>query len=85
LKSGKAAGLGGIPNEFLKFGGDIMITSLTNLFITISDLEQTPSDWQKGIIILIHKSASILKAPWLSPSTFLSSRKVIIVFSIMLA
>ena len=34
-------------------------TSLTNLFITISDLEQTPSDWQKGIIIPIHKSASI--------------------------
>jgi hypothetical protein len=39
------AGLDGIPNEFLKFGGDIMITSLTNLFITISDIEQTPSDW----------------------------------------
>jgi hypothetical protein len=36
-----------------------MITSLTNLFITISDLEQTPSDWQKGIIIPIHKSASM--------------------------
>jgi hypothetical protein len=36
-----------------------MITSLTNLFITISDLEQTPSDWQKGIIIPIHMSASI--------------------------
>ena len=51
LKSGKLVGLDGIPNEFLKFGGDIMITSLTNLFITISDLEQTPSDWQKGIII----------------------------------
>jgi hypothetical protein len=59
LKSGKAVGLDGIPNEFLKFGGDVMITSLTNLFITISDLEQTPSDWQKGIIIPIHKSASI--------------------------
>jgi hypothetical protein len=52
LKSGKAIGLDGIPNEFLKFGGDIMITSLTNLFITISDLEQTPSDWQKGIIMI---------------------------------
>jgi hypothetical protein len=36
-----------------------MITSLTNLFITISDLEQTSSEWQKGIIIPIHKSASI--------------------------
>jgi hypothetical protein len=53
LKSGKAAGLDGIPNEFLKFGGDIMITSLTNLFITVSDLEQTTSDWQKGIIIIV--------------------------------
>ena len=59
LKSGKAVGLDGIPNEFLKFDGDVMITSLTNLFITISDLEQTPSYWQKGIIIPIHKSASI--------------------------
>jgi hypothetical protein len=59
LKSGKAVGLDGIPNEFLKFGGDIMITSFTNLFITVSDLEQTSSDWQKGIIIPIHKSASI--------------------------
>jgi hypothetical protein len=37
----------------------IMITSLTNLFITVSDLEQTTSDWQKGIIIPIHKSASV--------------------------
>jgi hypothetical protein len=47
-QSGKAVGLDGIPNEFLKFGGDVMITSFTNLFITVSDLEQTSSDWQKG-------------------------------------
>ena len=59
LKSGKAVGLDGIPNEFLKFGGDIMINSLTNLFLTINDLEQTLSDWQKGIIIPIDKFASI--------------------------
>jgi hypothetical protein len=58
LKSGKAVGLDGIPNEFLRFGGDIMITSLANLFITVSVLDQTPSDWQRDIIIQIHKSAS---------------------------
>jgi hypothetical protein len=59
LKSGKAVGLDAITNECLKFGGDIIINSLTILFITINDLEQTPSDWQKGIILPIDKFASI--------------------------
>jgi hypothetical protein len=32
LKIGKAPGIDDIPNEFLKYGGDIMIKSLSDLF-----------------------------------------------------
>jgi hypothetical protein len=39
LQSGKAVGSDGIPNEFLKYGGDIMITSLAGLCIAVTDLE----------------------------------------------
>ena len=59
LKSGKASGLDGIPNEFLKFGGDIILTFLIDLFLSVTDLEKIPLDWQKGIIIPVHKSASV--------------------------
>jgi len=40
LQSGKVVRPDGIPNEFLKYGGDIMISSLADLFITVTDLEK---------------------------------------------
>jgi hypothetical protein len=39
LKSGKAPGIDEIPNDFLKFGGDIMIRSLVDMFTAISDIQ----------------------------------------------
>jgi hypothetical protein len=59
LKIGKAPGIDDIPNEFLKYGGDIMIKSLSDLFTCISDFEMIPDDWCKGIIKPLHKSGSI--------------------------
>ena len=43
-KIGKAPGIDDIPNEFLKYGGDIMIKSLSDLFTCISDFEMIPDD-----------------------------------------
>ena len=61
LKSGKAMGYDEISNEFLKYGGKAMLSTLVDLFTVISDFEQIPSDWQKGIIKPIHKSGSLFK------------------------
>ncbi|VDH99015.1 Hypothetical predicted protein [Mytilus galloprovincialis] len=58
LKSGKACGTDGIPNEFLKYGGDILLNSLVHIFTKITDLEIIPDEWHKGIIIPIHKDGS---------------------------
>ena len=59
LQSGKVEGPYGIPNEFLKYGGDIMISSLADRFIVVTDLETIPLDWQRGIIVPIYKSGSV--------------------------
>ena len=54
LQPGKAVGPDGMPNELLKYGGDILLSSLAILFIAVADLETIPLDWQKGIIVHIH-------------------------------
>ena len=54
LQWGKAVGPDGMPNELLKYGGDIMMSSLADLFIAVTDLETIPLAWQKGIIVPIH-------------------------------
>ena len=59
LQSEKAVGPDGIPNKFLKYGGDIMLSSLADLLITVTDLETIPLDWWRGIIVPIHKSGSV--------------------------
>jgi hypothetical protein len=61
LKSGTAMGYDEIPNEFLKYGGKAMLSSLVDLFTAISDFEQIPSDWQNGIIKPIHISGSLFE------------------------
>lgn len=58
LKDGKASGVDGVPYEFLKYGGDVMVRSLSDLFTVVSDLECIPREWQKGLIKPIHKSGS---------------------------
>jgi hypothetical protein len=59
VKAGKACGIDEIPNEFLKFGGQTLITSLIDLFTLISDLETVPGDWQIGKANPLHKSRSM--------------------------
>jgi hypothetical protein len=44
LKIGKAPGIDNIPNEFLKYGGDIMIKSLSDLFTCRGFLEDLYRD-----------------------------------------
>jgi hypothetical protein len=59
LKSGKEPGIDEIPNDFLKFRGDIMIHSLVDMLTAISDIEVIPDDWHSGIIRPLHKSGSL--------------------------
>jgi hypothetical protein len=59
LTIGKPPGIDDIPNEFLKYGGDIIIKSLSDLFTCISDFEMIPDGWCKGIIKPLHKSGFI--------------------------
>ena len=59
LQSGKVVEPDDMPHELLKYGGDIIISSLVNLFIAVPDLETIPLDWQRGIIVPIHKSGSM--------------------------
>jgi 2-C-methyl-D-erythritol 4-phosphate cytidylyltransferase len=50
LKSGTAMGYDEIPNEFLKYDGKAMLSSLVDLFTAISDFEQIPSAWQNAVL-----------------------------------
>ena len=54
--SDKSSDIDEIPNEFLKFGGELLVNSLVDLFTVISDLETIPDEWGKGIIKSLHKS-----------------------------
>jgi hypothetical protein len=60
LANGKAVGDDGIPNEFLKNGGEAMLNSLVDLFTVVSDLKIIPSEWKNGIIKHLHKSGSAM-------------------------
>jgi len=55
LQNGKAAGVDGIVNEIIKYGGDKMNVIIWKLCNTIFDKEVVPKDWQRGIIFPIFK------------------------------
>ena len=55
LKNDKAAGLGGIPYEMFKRGGDRMVELLTCLFNRIWNEERVPQSWNESKVILLHK------------------------------
>ena len=55
LKNGKAAGVDGIVNEILRFGGDNMNQVLWQLCKTIFDNEMVPYEWLEVIILPIYK------------------------------
>ena len=55
LKNGKATGPDGIPNEFLKTGGDSMETEIRDLCNEILRSRITPSSWREGRVIVLYK------------------------------
>ena len=57
-KLNKSPGIDSITNELLKNGGDSLTTSIYNLFQRLVQLENIPHEWNKGIIIPIHKKGS---------------------------
>ena len=54
-KNNKSPSLDGITNELLKNGGDCLHRSLLAMFQKFIELEKTPQDWNKSIIVPIFK------------------------------
>ena len=54
-KNNKSPGLDGITNELIKNGGQALEISLYKMFLRLRELENVPNEWNKGIIIPIHK------------------------------
>lgn len=65
LKSNKATGLDGVPNEILKSLPDNWMHYLLNLFNTIFRHERVPEDWSTTVITLLHK-----KGPTADPNNY---------------
>jgi hypothetical protein len=55
LKGGKAAGVDGMVNETLKYGGDKLMLCLWIVIKTVWREESIPKDWTRGLIIPIFK------------------------------
>ena len=49
LQSGKAVGPDGMPNELLRYGGDILLSSLAVLFIAVTDLATIPLNYSRSV------------------------------------
>ena len=58
MKNGRAPGLDGISSEVLKLGGEPSVRWLSSIFTTIRMEETVPSDWQKQLLVPIHKKGS---------------------------
>ena len=58
LKRGKAAGVCGIQGEMLKAGGDTVVRWLHIIFNIVWEKGKAPEDWQKAVIVAIHKKGS---------------------------
>jgi len=56
LKNGKSAGICDISPEMVKCSYQKIAPHLLELFRTVWNSEQVPSDWRKGIILPIYKS-----------------------------
>ena len=57
-KNNKTPGIDSITNELIKNGGNAMNTSLLSLFTKFANLERTPDEWNKGVIIPIFKKGT---------------------------
>ena len=58
MKNGKASGIDGIFPDLIKAGGKVLITQMEELFRTVWDEESIPEEWQKNVIIPIHKKCA---------------------------
>ena len=58
LKRGKAAGVCGIQGEMVKAGGDTVVRWLHLIFNMVWKTGKAPEDWQKAVIVAIHKKGS---------------------------
>ena len=59
LKNYKSAGIDEIFNEQLKYGAPGLLPWLKDLFQTVWNREEIPSDWRKGIITIIPKKGDV--------------------------
>ena len=55
LKRGKAVGLDGIPNEFLREGGGALHNALAWVFNRMVEEERVPREWREERVKLLHK------------------------------
>jgi exonuclease III len=55
LSNGRATGGDGIPPEFLKYGGDGMVSALHKMFNWILEVGHTPEQWGKALVVLLYK------------------------------
>jgi len=59
LKTGKSAGIDGIPGEMFKCCSNILVPFITKIFNDIFVKTTIPDVWKKGIIVPIHKKGSL--------------------------
>ena len=55
LPTGKCASKDNLTYEHIKYGGDLLIKCLTNLFNLILSIEKVPDDFKNGLTITLHK------------------------------
>ena len=58
LKKGKAEGVCGISGELLKAGGEVVIEWMSWIYSMVWRTGVAPEDWQRAIIVPIHKKSS---------------------------
>ena len=55
LKNNKAAGIDNIAAELIKYEGPTLHDKIINLILSIWENEVMPSDWEEGILAVLHK------------------------------
>ena len=55
LKNHKAAGLDNISAELIKYGGPALHEKMVALLFDIWERETMPSDWEEGVLVVLHK------------------------------
>ncbi|XP_030765674.1 uncharacterized protein LOC115889741 [Sitophilus oryzae] len=58
MKNGRALGPGGIMAEMLKYGGECLITEITNLMQMCVDRNKIPNEWKLAYITSIYKKGN---------------------------